>query len=29
VPVLFADGQRLCHYHLDPLKVDEYLSKTG
>ena len=29
VPVLFADGERLCHYHLDTLKVDEYLSKTG
>ena len=28
VPVLFADGKRLCHYHLDTLKVDEYLSKT-
>ncbi len=29
VPVLFADGERLCHYHLDTLKVDEYLRKTG
>ena len=29
VPVLFADGERLCHYHLDPMKVDEYLRKTG
>jgi thioredoxin reductase (NADPH) len=29
VPVLFADGERLCHYHLDPLKVDEYLRKSG
>ena len=26
---LFANGERLCHYHLDTLKVDEYLSKTG
>ena len=24
VPVLFADGERLCHYHLDEMKVDEY-----
>jgi len=29
VPVLFANGERLCHYHLDAMKVDEYLSKTG
>jgi thioredoxin reductase (NADPH) len=29
VPVLFANGERLCHYHLDTLKVDEYLRKTG
>lgn len=29
VPVLFANGERLCHYHLDTLKVDEYLGKIG
>jgi len=29
VPVLFANDERLCHYHLDTLKVDEYLRKTG
>jgi hypothetical protein len=29
VPVLFAAGARLCHYHLDTLKVDEYLRKFG
>jgi hypothetical protein len=29
VPVLVADGRRLCHYHLDTLKVDEYLRKFG
>lgn len=29
VPVLFADGKRLCHYHLDVLKVDEYLRNFG
>ena len=29
VPVLFAKGERLCHYHLDVLKVDEYLRKFG
>jgi hypothetical protein len=27
VPVLFADGERLCHYHLDTLKVVDYLRK--
>lgn len=29
VPVLFAGGERLCHYHLDVLKVDEYLRNFG
>ena len=29
VPVLFANGERLCHYHFDALKVDEYLRKFG
>jgi hypothetical protein len=29
VPVLFANGERLCHYHLDALKVDEYLRNFG
>lgn len=29
VPVLFGGGERLCHYHFDALKVDEYLRKTG
>lgn len=29
VPVLFAAGERLCHYHLDMRKVDEYLRKSG
>lgn len=29
VPVLFANGERLCHYHLDAAKVDEYLRKFG
>jgi hypothetical protein len=29
VPVLFANGERLCHYHLDAFKVDEYLRKFG
>ena len=29
VPVLFAAGERLCHYHLDTLKVDEYLRNFG
>ena len=29
VPVLFANGERLCHYHLDTMKVDEYLGKFG
>ena len=29
VPVLFANGERLCHYHLDTMKVDEYLRKFG
>jgi hypothetical protein len=29
VPVLFGGDQRLCHYHLDALKVDEYLRNFG
>lgn len=29
VPVLVADGQELCHYHLDVAKVREYLSRFG
>jgi hypothetical protein len=29
VPVLYANGERLCHYHLDALKVDEYLRNFG
>lgn len=29
VPVLFGGGEQLCHYHLDTLKVDEYLRKFG
>lgn len=27
VPVLVADGEELCHYHLDVAKVREYLSR--
>jgi hypothetical protein len=27
VPVLAADGDELCHYHLDVAKVNEYLGK--
>lgn len=27
VPVLAAGGIELCHYHLDVVKVNEYLSK--
>ena len=29
VPVLTANGQELCHYHLDAAKVNDYLSKIG
>lgn len=29
VPVLAAAGVELCHIHLDPAKVNEYLSKIG
>jgi hypothetical protein len=29
VPVLTAAGGELCHFHLDPAKVNEYLSKFG
>lgn len=29
VPVLLGGGERLCHYHLDTRKVDEYLGKIG
>ena len=27
VPVLAVAGTELCHYHLDVIKVNEYLSK--
>lgn len=29
VPVLLADGQELCHYHLDHAVLDAYLASIG
>ena len=29
VPVLIGAAGELCHYRLDPAKVNEYLSKIG
>lgn len=28
VPVLVADGQEICHYHLDRTALDAYLTKV-
>ena len=27
VPVLVADGEEICHYHLDPIALDAYFSR--
>ena len=27
VPVLMAEGEEICHYHLDPVALDAYFSK--
>lgn len=27
VPVLLADGEEICHYHLDPVALDAYFTK--
>lgn len=27
VPVLLADGEEICHYHLDPIALDAYFAK--
>jgi hypothetical protein len=29
VPVLAGRGNELCHYHLDAVKVNDYLNKIG
>ena len=29
VPVLWADGRELCHYHLDPAAVRAHFQKIG
>ena len=27
VPVLAADGEEICHYHLDPIALDAYFAR--
>jgi hypothetical protein len=27
VPVLIADGEEICHFHLDPIALDAYFAK--
>ena len=27
VPVLLAEGEEICHYHLDPVALDAYFAK--
>jgi len=29
VPVLVGSAGEICHYHLDPAKVNDYLNKIG
>lgn len=27
IPVLIADGEEICHFHLDPIALDAYFAK--
>jgi hypothetical protein len=27
IPVLVADGEEICHYHLDPIALDAYFAR--
>ena len=27
IPVLMADGEEICHYHLDPIALDAYFAR--
>ena len=27
IPVLAADGEEICHYHLDPIALDAYFAR--